>query len=102
MNTQNYCAIFEALGFETRLKVFQFIIQAGNEGVAPKQIIQEFNVDSGTLSFHLKKLEKVQLITKKEPAKRGRYCVSSSLPKAFIQIFLVEIMNESAGFLPLL
>ncbi len=102
MKINNYCAMFEALGFEARLKVFKYIIQSGNQGVAPKQIIQEFDLDSGTLSFHLKKLEKVQLITKTEAAKRGKYRVSPSLPKSFMQIFLVELANESAGFMPLL
>jgi len=65
MNTSQCSSIFEVLGFEIRLKIFKFIIQAGNEGVAPKHIIKEFDVDSGTLSFHLKKLEKVKLIAKK-------------------------------------
>jgi len=102
MNTMKYCDIFEALGFEIRLKIFKFIIQAGNEGVAPKHIIKEFNVDSGTLSFHLKKLEKVKLIAKKAAGKRTSYYVSPAMPKAFLQIFLIELANEGAAFLPLL
>jgi predicted transcriptional regulator len=97
-----YCSIFEALGFEIRLKIFKFIIQAGNEGVAPKHIIKEFDVDSGTLNFHLKKLEKVKLITKRAAGKRISYCVSPSMPKAFMQIFLIELANEGTVFLPLL
>ena len=102
MNINKYCAIFEALGFEIRLKIFKFIIESGNQGVAPKQIIKEFNVDSGTLCFHLKKLEKVKLIAKKEAGKRASYCVSPTMPKAFMQIFLIEITNEAGSFLPLL
>jgi predicted transcriptional regulator len=102
MNINTYCAIFEALGFEMRLKIFKFIIQAGNEGVAPKHIIKEFNVDSGTLSFHLKKLEKVKLIAKKAAGKRASYCLSPTTPKAVLQIFAAELLNEGAGFLPLL
>lgn len=91
MNINKYCAIFEALGFEIRLRIFKFIILAGNEGVAPKHIIKEFDVDSGTLSFHLKKLENVQLIERKEGAGRPKYCISSSLPSAFTQVFLPEL-----------
>ena len=102
MNTMKYCDIFEALGFEIRLKIFKFIIQAGNEGVAPKHIIKEFDVDSGTLSFHLKKLEKEKLIAKKAAGKRTSYYVSPAMPKAFLQIFLIELANEGAAFLPLL
>jgi ArsR family transcriptional regulator, arsenate/arsenite/antimonite-responsive transcriptional repressor len=102
MDTKNYCSIFEALGFEIRLKIFKYIVQAGNEGVAPKHIIKEFNVDSGTLNFHLKKLQNVKLIAKKEDGKRACYCVSSVIPKAFLQIFLIELANEGAAFMPLL
>jgi len=102
MDTNKYYSIFEALGFEIRLKIFKFIIQAGNEGVVPKHIIKEFNVDSGTLHFHLKKLEKVRLIAKKAAGKRTSYCVSTSMPNAFMQIFLIELANEGIAFLPLL
>ena len=102
MDTNKYCSIFEALGFEIRLKIFKFIIQSGKEGVAPKHIIKEFNVDSGTLHFHLKKLEKVKLISRKESGKKGGYCVSPFIPKPFMQIFLIELANEGAAFLPLL
>ena len=102
MNTKKYCDIFEALGFEIRLRIFKFIIQSGHEGVAPKNIIKEFDVDSGTLNFHLKKLEKVQLIAKKGTGKRASYCLSPAMPKAFMQIFLIELANEGIGFLPLL
>ena len=89
--------------FEIRLKIFKFIIQAGNEGVAPKHIIKEFDVDFGTLSFHLKKLEKVKLIAKKAAGKRASYCVSPAMPKAVLQILLIELANEGVAFMmPLL
>ena len=68
----------------------------------PEHIIKEFDVDSGTLSFHLKKLEKVKLIAKKAAGKRTSYCVSPAMPKAFLQIFLIELANEGAAFVPLL
>jgi predicted transcriptional regulator len=101
MDINKYRAIFEALGFEIRLKIFMFIFQSGNEGVVPKNIIKKFDVDSGTLSFHLKKLEKVSLIAKKATGKRASYCVSAEMPKAVMQLFLAEPVNEGVGFLPL-
>jgi predicted transcriptional regulator len=102
MNTSQCSSIFEVLGFEIGLKIFKFIIQAGNEGVAPKHIIKEFDVDSGTLSFHLKRLEKVKLIAKKAAGKRASYCVSPAMPIAVLQIFLIELANEGVAFMPLL
>lgn len=87
MNILNYCAYFEALGFEKRLKVFEFILSSGKEGVAPRDIIKQFGVDSGTLDFHLKKLEKVGLVIKKNEVMRGYYCASPSLPLDFRRLF---------------
>ena len=102
MDINKYCSIFEALGFEIRLKIFKYIVLSGKEGVAPKHIIKKFNVDSGTLDFHLKKLQKVKLIAKKQAGKGSSYCVSSSIPKAFVQIFLIELANEGVAYIPLL
>ncbi|MBU3614226.1 helix-turn-helix transcriptional regulator [Polynucleobacter sp. Latsch14-2] len=72
--------IFEALGHETRLKVFLFIYQSGKKGARPKEMIDEFGVDSGTLDFHLKKLVAVRLIALKEGCPRGTYCPNEHLP----------------------
>jgi ArsR family transcriptional regulator, arsenate/arsenite/antimonite-responsive transcriptional repressor len=80
MNMSLYLPIFEALGHETRLKVFDFIYQSGNVGVRPKDMIERFSIDSGTLDFHLKKLVGVGLISLKIGSLRGVYCSSPNLP----------------------
>ena len=71
MTIMKFCTVFEALGCEIRLKVFDFIMQAGEDGVAPKEIVEQFGVDSGTLQFHLKKLINVNLVNKKIPEEIG-------------------------------
>jgi DNA-binding transcriptional ArsR family regulator len=71
MTIMKFCSVFEALGCEIRLKVFDFIMQAGEDGVAPKEIVEQFGVDSGTLQFHLKKLMNVNLVSKKIPEEIG-------------------------------
>ena len=70
MTIMKFCSVFEALGCEIRLKVFDFIMQAGEDGVAPKEIVEQFGVDSGTLQFHLKKLINVNLVSKKKYQKK--------------------------------
>lgn len=87
MNINLYCAVFEVLGFEPRLRIFDWIIQSGDKGVAPKEIIEKFGFDSGTLSFHLKKLQKVNLIIKARTAGL-RYYASPLMPAALENLFL--------------
>lgn len=86
MSIIKFCDVFQALSCEIRLKVFDFILQAGDEGTTPKEIVKQFGVDGGTLHFHLKKLEKVNLITTKGFTQRGRYRFTKDLPK-FLQQF---------------
>jgi ArsR family transcriptional regulator len=86
MNMSLYLPIFEALGHETRLKVFDFIYQSGDMGARPKDIIERFGIDSGTLDFHLKKLVGVGLISLKIGSRRGVYCSSTKLPQELTQL----------------
>jgi DNA-binding transcriptional ArsR family regulator len=70
---------FEALGNETRLKVLDFIYRSGAQGVKPKQIIEQFGVDSGTLDFHLKRLVAAGLIVVDSSKGPSFYCPSKEL-----------------------
>jgi predicted transcriptional regulator len=97
MNIALYLPIFEALGHETRLKVFAFIYRAGKIGVRPKDIISQFGCDSGTLDFHLKKLMAVKLIALKAGSNRGTYCVNGSIPLELLQLF--DAMNADIALL---
>jgi DNA-binding transcriptional ArsR family regulator len=82
-----YCEVFEALGHETRLRVFDFIYRAGEKGARPKDIINCYGVDSGTLDFHLKRLMAVGLIVLKSGCLRGTYSVSPNLPLGLTLMF---------------
>lgn len=88
MTIMKFCSVFEALGCEIRLQVFDFIMQAGEDGVAPKEIVEQFGVDSGTLQFHLKKLINVNLVSKKNTRRNRRYYCASNIPAVFQQLVL--------------
>ena len=88
MTIMKFCAVFEALGCEIRLKVFDFISQSGEVGVTPKEIVEQFGVDSGTLQFHLKKLINVTLVSKKNTRRNRRYYCESNIPAVFQQLLL--------------
>jgi DNA-binding transcriptional ArsR family regulator len=96
MKTFSYLSIFEALGHETRLKVFDFIYQSGDVGVRPKEMIEKFGIDSGTLDFHLKKLVSVGLISLKIGRSRGIYCSSPKIPQELIQLLDANCYDNQA------
>jgi predicted transcriptional regulator len=87
MSLSSFIPIFEALGNETRLRVFEFIYLSGNVGARPKELIDKFGFDSGTLDFHLKKLIAVELISYKAGCRRGTYCVNEVISNELVQLF---------------
>ena len=62
MNNDNAISAFLALGQETRLNVFRLIVQRGDIGLTPSQIIEKLGIPNATLSFHLKDLVNAQLL----------------------------------------
>jgi DNA-binding transcriptional ArsR family regulator len=53
---------FVALGQESRLNVFRLIVQRGDVGLTPSQIIEKLGIPNATLSFHLKELVNANLL----------------------------------------
>jgi len=94
MNMFLYLPIFEALGNETRLKVFDYIYRSGDVGARPKDLIERFGIDSGTLDFHLKKLIGVGLISLKTGSRRGVYCSSPKIPLELTQLLDATCANH--------
>ncbi|MBT8584265.1 MULTISPECIES: ArsR/SmtB family transcription factor [Polynucleobacter] len=62
MNNDNAISAFLALGQETRLNVFRLIVQRGDLGLTPSQIIEKLGIPNATLSFHLKDLVDAELL----------------------------------------
>jgi predicted transcriptional regulator len=89
---QQYLSVFEALGNQTRLNAFDYIYRSGQNGARPKDIIEQYGLDSGTLDFHLKKLMAVNLITWKKGATKGRYFPHQDLPRGLNQLFSEELL----------
>ncbi|QKM65265.1 hypothetical protein DCO17_08480 [Polynucleobacter tropicus] len=87
MSLSSFIPIFEALGNETRLRVFEYIYRSGSAGARPKELIDKFGFDSGTLDFHLKKLIAVRLIAQKIGCRRGIYCAGENIPLELIFLF---------------
>ena len=62
MKNTKAIAAFLALGQETRLNVFRLIVQRGDVGLTPSEIIEKLGIPNATLSFHLKDLVSADLL----------------------------------------
>ena len=87
MTILNYSKVFEVLGHDTRLKVFDLIYRSGTKGVRPKEMIDQFGIDSGTLDFHLKKLLAINLVAIRQRGPRCLYHLNENIPVGLVQLF---------------
>ena len=62
MKNVDAISAFLALGQETRLNIFRLIVQCGDVGLTPSQIIEKLGIPNATLSFHLKELVGADLL----------------------------------------
>lgn len=51
-----------ALAQESRLAIFRALVKRGPEGYTPTQLAEKLDVTASTLSFHLKELQRAELI----------------------------------------
>lgn len=59
-----------ALAQDSRLTLFRMLVKRGPEGYTPTQLIEKLDVPGPTLSFHLKELQRANLI---EARREGRF-----------------------------
>ena len=55
-----------ALAQETRLSIYRLLVEAGPEGVSAGRIAELLKVPAATLSFHLKELFHVRLVSSRQ------------------------------------
>jgi DNA-binding transcriptional ArsR family regulator len=76
-----------ALAQESRLALFRLLVKRGPEGYTPGQLTDKLGVPGPTLSFHLKELQRANLI---EARREGRFLYyRPNFPR----------MNQLLGFL---
>ena len=90
-NMENKIAVkaFLALGQESRLNVFRLIVQKGDVGLTPKDIVEILGIPNATLSFHLKELVQADLIVV-ERVSRNLFYRPNPLTINALSAFLVE------------
>jgi ArsR family transcriptional regulator len=86
-NTEAVSA-FVALGQESRLNVFRLIVQRGDVGLTPSQIIEKLGIPNATLSFHLKELYQSNLITVERQSRNLIYRPNAKLVQNLSEFLL--------------
>ncbi len=76
MNESQARNCFAALSQETRLSVLRMLVRAGLEGVAAGTIAEQLGVSASNLSFHLKELERAELIVQRRAARSIFYAAN--------------------------
>jgi DNA-binding transcriptional ArsR family regulator len=76
-----------ALAQETRLAIFRELVKRGPEGYTPGELMEKLEIPGATLSFHLKELQRAELVSS---SREGRFLNYSAN---------FETMNGVIGFL---
>jgi DNA-binding transcriptional ArsR family regulator len=87
MKSKDAVESLAALAQESRLALFRLLVKRGPEGYTPTQLSERLDVPGPTLSFHLKELQRADLI---QVRREGRFLYySPNFPR----------MNQLLGFL---
>ncbi len=87
MELQTAVKALTAIAQETRLSIFRILVQRGELGLSAGEIAKSLSIPNATLSFHLKELSNVGLITARQESRFIYYAANFSA------------MNELLGFL---
>jgi DNA-binding transcriptional ArsR family regulator len=87
MKSNEVVEALAALAQESRLALFRILVKRGPEGYTPTQLSEKLDVPGPTLSFHLKELQRANLI---EARREGRFLYYSPNFRR---------MNQLLGFL---
>jgi ArsR family transcriptional regulator len=89
MKNSNAISAFLALGQETRLNVFRLIVQRGDVGLTPSDLIEKLGIPNATLSFHLKDLVDAELLLVERQGRNMIYRPNAELVQK-LSAFLLE------------
>jgi DNA-binding transcriptional ArsR family regulator len=89
MKNTDAIKVFLALGQETRLNIFRLVVQRGDTGLTPSQIIEKLGIANATLSFHLKELVSADLLSVERQSRNLIYRPNAHLVQE-LSSFLLE------------
>ena len=88
MKNTDAVQVLLALGQETRLNLFRLVVQKGQQGLTPGQMVEALGVPSPTLSFHLKELVAAGLLKVERQSRNLIYSPSADRIEALSDFLL--------------
>ncbi len=89
MKNPDAIAAFLALGQESRLNIFRLIVQRGDTGLTPSELLEKLGIPNATLSFHLKELLRANLLLVERQSRHLIYRPNAALVQE-LSSFLLE------------
>jgi DNA-binding transcriptional ArsR family regulator len=99
MKNTDAVQVFLALGQESRLNIFRLIVQRGDEGLTPGQMIEKLGIPNATLSFHLKELVQADLLVVERQSRNLIYRPNAKLVED-LSAFLLENCCNGQNCIP--
>ena len=97
MKTTDAVSALAALSQETRLDVFRLLVQQGASGLAAGEIAEALGVSPATLSFHLKELAHVKLVTARQDGRFVYYAANFSAMNRLLGYLTENCCAADAG-----
>ena len=73
MKPKEVVAALSALAHESRLAVHHLLVKRGPEGYTPTELAAKLGIPAPTLSFHLKELQRVELVAVRRQGRNLHY-----------------------------
>lgn len=67
--------VFAALGHDTRLSIYQTLVEAGPDGLPASEIAEKLRIRPSNLTFHVAHLERASLV---QSRREGRWIIYSA------------------------
>jgi DNA-binding transcriptional ArsR family regulator len=87
---------FGALSQETRLRIVRLLVQSGPEGMAAGAVADAVGVSASNVSFHLKDLERAELVRSRREARSIIYTADYETLTGLLQF----LMRDCCGGRP--
>jgi len=94
MKKSNIVKSFIALGHDSRLAIYNLLMEKGEEGMPAGEIGKQLNIPGATLSFHLSSLADAKLISSNRQGRAVYYYVKYKRIKKLVK-YLSAYCNDS-------
>lgn len=95
MDTRTAAAKLAELGHETRLNIYRFLVKAGTTGCPVADIQQALDIPASTLSHHISRLVKVNLVKQVREGRVLRCYAQYSQLEQLIRFLTEECCSQS-------